>query len=280
MLAAPAWRSVPRPASAASSALHFGVRWALPPRRPLHRPSRASPRLRGAPRRAPGSCSLPAGSATSLAGPRSLRGGGADGRTRGDPRARAGPPVPPSVAFAAPQPAQRASRSAGRPAAPSRCRRTSSQSRLAWASGAEGRYPEAMHEEATRRGVAPARSTAPRNARARRTGCSSSASASSEASGFVVNLVVYALFVHSIGVDYHVAAVVAWLVAVINNFVLNRHWTFDAGDGQRPLPGDPLPARQPRRLRRQPAAADRAGRERRHWPRFPPRRSPWPPPRP
>jgi putative flippase GtrA len=50
--------------------------------------------------------------------------------------------------------------------------------------------------------------------------------------GFVVNLAVYALFVHSIGVDYHVAAVVAWLVAVVNNFVLNRHWTFDARDGQ------------------------------------------------
>jgi putative flippase GtrA len=49
--------------------------------------------------------------------------------------------------------------------------------------------------------------------------------------GFVVNLAVYALFVHGIGVDYHLAAVVAWLVAVANNFVLNRHWTFDARDG-------------------------------------------------
>jgi putative flippase GtrA len=49
--------------------------------------------------------------------------------------------------------------------------------------------------------------------------------------GFAVNLAVYALFVHPFGVDYHVAAVVAWLVAVVNNFVLNRHWTFDARDG-------------------------------------------------
>jgi putative flippase GtrA len=49
--------------------------------------------------------------------------------------------------------------------------------------------------------------------------------------GFVVNLAVYALLVHSAGVDYRVAAVAAWLVAVLNNFVLNRHWTFDAGDG-------------------------------------------------
>lgn len=50
--------------------------------------------------------------------------------------------------------------------------------------------------------------------------------------GFVVNLAVYALFVHSVGVDYRVAAVAAWIVAVFNNFVLNRHWTFDARDGQ------------------------------------------------
>ncbi len=50
--------------------------------------------------------------------------------------------------------------------------------------------------------------------------------------GFVVNLAVYAVFVHPIGVDYHVAAVAAWLVAVLNNFVLNRHWTFDAREGQ------------------------------------------------
>jgi len=50
--------------------------------------------------------------------------------------------------------------------------------------------------------------------------------------GFVVNLAVYALFVHPLGVDYHVAAVAAWLVAVLNNFVLNRHWTFDARGGR------------------------------------------------
>jgi putative flippase GtrA len=50
--------------------------------------------------------------------------------------------------------------------------------------------------------------------------------------GFAVNLAVYALFVHSVGVDYHVASAIAWLVAVINNFVLNRHWTFDAREGR------------------------------------------------
>jgi putative flippase GtrA len=50
--------------------------------------------------------------------------------------------------------------------------------------------------------------------------------------GFVVNIGVYALCVHSLGIDYHVSAAVAWLVAVANNFVLNRHWTFNAGDGR------------------------------------------------
>jgi putative flippase GtrA len=50
--------------------------------------------------------------------------------------------------------------------------------------------------------------------------------------GFVVNLVVFTLLVHAAGVDFRMANVVAWLVAVMNNFVLNRHWTFDAGDGR------------------------------------------------
>jgi putative flippase GtrA len=50
--------------------------------------------------------------------------------------------------------------------------------------------------------------------------------------GFVVNIGVYALCVHGLAVDYHVSAALAWLVAVANNFVLNRHWTFNAGDGR------------------------------------------------
>jgi putative flippase GtrA len=50
--------------------------------------------------------------------------------------------------------------------------------------------------------------------------------------GFIVNLGVYTLFVHPIGVDYHIAAVAAWIVAVMNNFVLNRHWTFEARSGR------------------------------------------------
>jgi putative flippase GtrA len=50
--------------------------------------------------------------------------------------------------------------------------------------------------------------------------------------GFVVNLAVYALFVHALSTPYQIAAVLAWLVAVLNNFVLNRHWTFDASAGR------------------------------------------------
>jgi putative flippase GtrA len=50
--------------------------------------------------------------------------------------------------------------------------------------------------------------------------------------GFVINVAVYALCVHALGLDYHLAAVLAWLVAVINNFALNRRWTFDAAAGR------------------------------------------------
>jgi len=48
------------------------------------------------------------------------------------------------------------------------------------------------------------------------------------ASGYVVNLAVFAACVHLIGIDYHLSAVIAWAISVLNNFWLNRHWTFDA----------------------------------------------------
>jgi len=48
------------------------------------------------------------------------------------------------------------------------------------------------------------------------------------ASGYVVNLAVFAACVHLLGIDYRVSAVLAFVVSVINNFWLNRHWTFDA----------------------------------------------------
>jgi dolichol-phosphate mannosyltransferase len=48
------------------------------------------------------------------------------------------------------------------------------------------------------------------------------------ASGYVVNLAVFAASVHLLAIDYRVAAVIAFVVSVVNNFWLNRHWTFDA----------------------------------------------------
>jgi len=46
------------------------------------------------------------------------------------------------------------------------------------------------------------------------------------ASGYVVNLIVYYALIHGLGAQYLVASVVAFLVAWLNNFVLNRQWTF------------------------------------------------------
>jgi len=51
-------------------------------------------------------------------------------------------------------------------------------------------------------------------------------------SGFAVNLLVYALSVHTLGIEYHAAAAAAWIIAGANNFVWNRHWTFKARGGQ------------------------------------------------
>jgi dolichol-phosphate mannosyltransferase len=48
------------------------------------------------------------------------------------------------------------------------------------------------------------------------------------ATGYVVNLVTFALCVHAIGIDYRISSVIAFVVSVINNFWLNRHWTFGA----------------------------------------------------
>jgi dolichol-phosphate mannosyltransferase len=51
------------------------------------------------------------------------------------------------------------------------------------------------------------------------------------ASGYAVNLAVFAAAVHAGGVNYRAAAVAAFLVAVANNFAWNRGWTFQARDG-------------------------------------------------
>ena len=48
------------------------------------------------------------------------------------------------------------------------------------------------------------------------------------ASGYVVNLGVFALCIRLLEIDYRAGAVIAFFLSVINNFWLNRHWTFDA----------------------------------------------------
>jgi putative flippase GtrA len=48
------------------------------------------------------------------------------------------------------------------------------------------------------------------------------------ATGLVTNLALYTFLVRGLGVDYRLGAAIGWLIALSNNFVLNRHWTFDA----------------------------------------------------
>jgi putative flippase GtrA len=54
------------------------------------------------------------------------------------------------------------------------------------------------------------------------------------ASGYVVNLIVFYALIHWAGAHYLTAAVGAFLVAWLNNFVLNRQWTFPKG-GKSPM---------------------------------------------
>jgi putative flippase GtrA len=49
--------------------------------------------------------------------------------------------------------------------------------------------------------------------------------------GYAVNIAVYALVHEVIGIGHLRSATVAFLVAVVNNFWLNRHWTFGAREG-------------------------------------------------
>ena len=48
--------------------------------------------------------------------------------------------------------------------------------------------------------------------------------------GYILNNAVFALAVHVLKIDFRIAAVLAFLVSVSNNFMWNRHWTFQAGD--------------------------------------------------
>jgi len=51
------------------------------------------------------------------------------------------------------------------------------------------------------------------------------------ASGYIVNLMVFALVVRVLDGGHRLAAVAAFLVAVTNNFAWNRRWTFVAHGG-------------------------------------------------
>lgn len=51
-------------------------------------------------------------------------------------------------------------------------------------------------------------------------------------SGYVINLAVYSTLVEVAKTHYVSAAMLAFCVAVTNNFLLNRHWTFKATDGR------------------------------------------------
>ena len=50
-------------------------------------------------------------------------------------------------------------------------------------------------------------------------------------SGYLVNLAVFAVLADNLGIHHALAAIGAFCVAVTNNFLLNRHWTFTAGAG-------------------------------------------------
>jgi dolichol-phosphate mannosyltransferase len=50
------------------------------------------------------------------------------------------------------------------------------------------------------------------------------------ASGYLINLCVFAVLVNGLAVHHALAAVAAFCVAVSNNFVWNRYWTFGPGE--------------------------------------------------
>lgn len=51
------------------------------------------------------------------------------------------------------------------------------------------------------------------------------------ASGYLINLAVFAVLAGSLDVHHIVAAIGAFCVAVTNNFLWNRYWTFGPGEG-------------------------------------------------
>jgi dolichol-phosphate mannosyltransferase len=50
-------------------------------------------------------------------------------------------------------------------------------------------------------------------------------------SGYLINLAVFSVLAGNLGVHHIVAAIGAFCVAISNNFLWNRYWTFEPGDG-------------------------------------------------
>ncbi|HET9163064.1 MAG TPA: GtrA family protein [Solirubrobacterales bacterium] len=51
------------------------------------------------------------------------------------------------------------------------------------------------------------------------------------ASGYLINLAVFSVLSDSLDLHQIAAAIGAFCVALANNFLWNRHWTFEPGDG-------------------------------------------------
>ncbi|HVQ57435.1 MAG TPA: GtrA family protein [Solirubrobacterales bacterium] len=51
------------------------------------------------------------------------------------------------------------------------------------------------------------------------------------ASGYLINLAVFAILIGPFGLHHVLAAIGAFCVAVSSNFFWNRHWTFEPGEG-------------------------------------------------
>ena len=96
-----------------------------------------------------------------------------------------------------------------------------------------------------------------------RTGRSCSSSASSAAPATSSTWPSSPLLTQGLGLHHILSAVGAFCVAVTNNFLWNRHWTFRATEGHRRLPGGSLLHRQRPGAGRQPDPALPARRRRR-----------------
>ena len=112
-----------------------------------------------------------------------------------------------------------------------------------------GSEPARPCAQPARRAPATTRAACGSGCGGRTTGCSSEVLASWERPATSSTSPSSRLLVKGADVHYRPAAVLAFCVAVTNNFLWNRHWTFKATRRSRGLPGGALPGRQPVRAR-------------------------------